>query len=474
MKKFKTTVAALAATLALGLASLATPALAAPQKASDLAPGSIDAGRSVSLTIHKYADAEGAKGDGKKIEKPTFKKPLSGVKFEVVPVVKDGKAVDLKDPAMWEAIKSLKPDSLGKFKLDEGKKKEVTTAADGSVKVDGLSQSLYLVRESNTGIHTVAKMVAPFLVTLPFPHKDGWIYDAHVYPKNELSKDPSTTKKAVDPKQMTQEGAKVPFTVISTIPAAQQYNLVKVTDVADKKLTVDKSTIQITLNAAGLPLVLDKDYTVKPDITSVSITLTAEGLKKLHTDRENKLIITYEATVKGTGAIQNDASTFVNNPETKTAVATTSTNWGDFKLTKTDKASGAALAGAAFKLYELVNGEPGKEIATYKTDAKGEISDTLFIGTGDVKSKEYVLVENAAPAGYKLPVGKAAQHRLTLKTNDDDSFTQVAVKVTNDKQETFDLPLTGASGRVILALLGAAFAAIAAGAAFVTVRRRRA
>ncbi|WP_434700734.1 pilin N-terminal domain-containing protein [Trueperella pyogenes] len=50
-------------------------------------------------------------------------------------------------------------------------------------------------------------MVAPFLVTLPFPHKDGWIYDAHVYPKNELSKDPSTTKKAVDPKQMTQEGS---------------------------------------------------------------------------------------------------------------------------------------------------------------------------------------------------------------------------------------------------------------------------
>ena len=66
---------------------------------------------------------------------------------------------------------------------------------------------------------------------------------------------------------------------------------------------------------------------------------------------------------------------------------------GNAKLIKTDKATGAKLAGAVFELY----GPDGELLGVYTTDENGEIfTENLAYGSG------YKWVETEAPTGYKL------------------------------------------------------------------------
>lgn len=73
-------------------------------------------------------------------------------------------------------------------------KKIVTTGEDGTVVVTGLEQAIYLVEEIPNP--SVKSPIPDFLVSLPMTNADGngWNYDVHVYPKNDVIDGPKIDK----------------------------------------------------------------------------------------------------------------------------------------------------------------------------------------------------------------------------------------------------------------------------------------
>ncbi|WP_320074127.1 pilin N-terminal domain-containing protein [Eubacterium callanderi] len=64
----------------------------------------------------------------------------------------------------------------------------VNTGADGSVTIQGndnLPMGVYRIEEQENP--AVSKMAVPFLVSVPLtnPAGDGWVYNVHVFPKNQ-------------------------------------------------------------------------------------------------------------------------------------------------------------------------------------------------------------------------------------------------------------------------------------------------
>jgi len=119
---------------------------------------------------------------------------------------------------------------------------------------------------------------------------------------------------------------------------------------------------------------------------------------------------------------------------------------GNVKLTKTDKADGARLAGAVFDLYD----PDGNLTGSYTTDENGEIFiENLPYGFG------YNLVESKAPDGYKL-------EKTELSFDVTENSATVELSVTNEKIPTSGNPKTGDNSNIGLwiALAGISAAAL--------------
>lgn len=193
-----------------------------------------------SITIHKYNSPSITSNDFKAngtdmtaaLKKLGVNKPLQGVQFTLYKVQKDGKDIDLSKPEGWKKIEDLKGLTKGnaasfftaaaegqaaKFtKVPVGQPQE--TDSNGVVKFDDLAESLYYVEETSTvhaqmdyateeGKHdwkpiTVTYKTDPFFVTTPLSHQTKgsweWLYNVHVFPKNDVNKD-VPTKTAADP-----------------------------------------------------------------------------------------------------------------------------------------------------------------------------------------------------------------------------------------------------------------------------------
>jgi len=116
------------------------------------------------------------------------------------------------------------------------------------------------------------------------------------------------------------------------------------------------------------------------------------------------------------------------------------------KLTKTDKADGAKLAGAVFDLYD----PDGDLIGSYTTDENGEIFiENLPYGFG------YNLVESKAPDGYKL-------EKTELSFDVTENSATVELSATNEKIPMSGNPKTGDNSNIGLwiALAGISVAAL--------------
>ena len=119
---------------------------------------------------------------------------------------------------------------------------------------------------------------------------------------------------------------------------------------------------------------------------------------------------------------------------------------GNVKLTKTDKADGAKLAGAVFDLYD----PDGDLIGSYTTDENGEIFiENLPYGFG------YNLVESKAPDGYKL-------EKTELSFDVTENSATVELSATNEKIPMSGNPKTGDNSNIGLwiALAGISVAAL--------------
>ena len=481
-----------------------------------------------SLAIHKHLT-----GGGKDIGTPTGtaqnaddKGPaVEGVVFTAYPITD----INLKDPAGWDTISNLAksgvPDSactnpaaptLGAHTFGKGMASPATTK-EGLATITEMPVQAYLVCETTTPGDIVQK-AKPFVVTIPHPNTaagaDGqWIYDVNVYPKNEAI----DVDKTIQAQKLNGYGvgSLIKFPVESTAPtldAKSFYKYFQLKDTLDERLSEVTAT-EVSLEGTTLQ---PTDYDVVTNQQTVTVTFTAEGLKKIKAAPGKKVSAVFQGKVTkagSNGTITNRAQVISDtvyaeqpptpvtpptNPENPPTSDEVTSNWGDLSIKKVDThqqgQTKAGLQGAQFQLYKAKDAyantcskvKDGDPIAingqtTLTTDAQGAIDiKGLFISDSidgadrdnqkDATERCYVLVETKAPAGYVLPAGDAAVTAVKVKVGE---VATDNVTVENTKQSVPGLPLTGANGMLILTASGASLLMIAVGSVLVARYRER-
>ncbi|WP_431075340.1 SpaH/EbpB family LPXTG-anchored major pilin [Microbacterium phyllosphaerae] len=482
---------------AVGLTSVfvASAAHAAPQDF-----GNIDADRIGSLTVHKYlhqvGDVEGdisappAAGD--------FTDPVAGVVFTAYPLLQGGVPLDLSIATNWDGLESLSAGAActapAGFALGTGIPFDPTDA-QGAATV-ALAVGAYQVCETEAPAQIVDRS-APFIVTIPTPFEDGWVYDVHAYPKNGAGE----IVKTIQPQQDTGLGAVVRFPVTVPVPTSTDvWTGFAIRDTLDARLA-PVAAADVAVTVAGAPLD-PAYYTVTTAGQQVTMNLTAAGLAWLNqgpnAQAGSELTVTFAGTVVevGDGTILNEAELWTNNPGFDPAVRPplpsneVETHWGSLEILKRASSTTGTeglLAGAAFEVYNAVDpyaadcttavaagGPISVDGATTFTSATGGLISIpgLFVSDSenpaiDALQRCYVLKETAAPAGYVLPSDPFTG--VTVVTGE--TTTADNADIVNTQQGVPGLPLTGANGQLILITAGVGAAIVVIG--LVLMKRRR-
>ncbi|WP_449279551.1 SpaH/EbpB family LPXTG-anchored major pilin [Leucobacter sp. GX0328] len=484
--------------------------------AAQAAPGNIDTTTPGSVTIHKHLENSSAPAapDG---SGSVSGAAVAGVEFEIYELNYNGQPIDLTQFDDWEGLADVQltdtcdvasPSdySLGALATT------VTTTVDGSAVYNtGTARQAYVVCETDTSGATVAgepvnivKKAAPFVVSVPMPYEDEWLYAVHAYPKNTVA----GITKTIDsqPADGLGLGSEITFPVTTDIPNLAEGDELtgyivrdrlddRLSPVSVKSVTVDGDDVDASF------------YDIKVNATDaqdIRVVFNQAGLDWLETQGGKQIVTVFAGTVVelGDGIIPNEATLFVNDPDADSDTTPNpgipsnevESHWGDVIIQKSDAANDKNLSGATFQVYSadpayVAEGTPctskvttgaaisvnGEDSFTTGTDGK-VIIDGLFVSDSENEPKGatqrcYVIVETAAPAGYTLPTGDAAKTAVTVKTGQT-TPTAFDVDVPNTKQDVPELPLTGAAGQTLMVLGGAALIAIATG--LVLARRRRA
>lgn len=451
----KRTVAVLAAVCTLGTCCIAgSVAFADPNAGAGADTGNINKDTPVSLSIHKYqGPATSTRSDGSDQSTAVKdKKPVKGVEFTLYKVQKDGKDIDLAKQDGWKQITSITdkaktPSDLVKTGNDDTNQSHVFSIAEigkgttnsqglvkftktastaddsGEVSVSTLGMSLYVVKETNTdgaiidGKHvTVTGRVDPFFVTLPLANSTTktWIYDVHVYPKNDTT-NLLPTKTASDISRMDvvadssnkKDGTRITWKVAIPLPAPAEgkaYKAIGFSDKMSKDLTFDevKNVRLVKYNVDSGEAIQGKDsskdltantqYTVTDPSDSngkvLKVELSASGLAEAYTfysaAKDAKQIVKLEADVvtkvgKDVKNVKNIANTWADNNKTgnkdnpcnpdsdtpgtgcDTAPSDTS-YYGTLKVIKEDNDNQKRLNGAKFDVYEITDGKKKSDV----------------------------------------------------------------------------------------------------------------
>ncbi len=487
------------------------------------AVGNIDTSKQGSLTIHKYDGTAGTNGKGNKLDEsdPALKghNKLDGAGFTVYPILhKQGDAaLNLKEQAEWKVLASLSKTFVDKKdveqKLEEkglklGTAKSEVFTVNGEITLNKLDLSAYAVFET-TKPAKATSAVAPFIVTIPFPNAtsgiNGWLYDVHVYPKNQITDTP--TKKVAENTPTVNVGTELLWTVTGKVPtptkAGEKLQAFRFNDTLDPNLKCGKTEPVILVS--GQKIASSKyTYSCKDaNPSKIVIEFTSEYLATLNGGESIQITFsstvakipgdkvipnkTYNFEFKNNG--DNDFNVVPPSPETPVPNA----YFGDFNISKVSDDKKTTLKDAEFKVYtkltstgavdetSVVKGSDSKDLV-YKSNEDGLVQIAgLYRGDRDDAVKAYYVVETKAPAGFKDPDGTDASGPTKEKplkieiTKDSGKNTAPDKTVINNPFTDGDvpnLPLTGAQGKVLLTLAGLAVLAIAAGTAFKTRSRK--
>ena len=516
----KRAVAAFAAACTLGTCCVAG-SVAWAKEENKVDTANIKPDSAVSLSIHKYqGPADATRSDGSE-KTMTSKKPVEGVEFTLYKVQKDGKDIDLSKSAGWKEISVINKDNpnpsdylktsdsdtakghvFTKTKLASGTTNAqglvkfvksvptgtTVTAGDGTVVNAGLKQSLYLVEETNTdgakidSKHvTVTGRVDPFFVTLPLANSTTktWIYDVHVYPKNDTTNQ-VPTKTASDPTRMdivkdssntATDGTRITWKIAIPLPSpakGAKYEEIGFSDKLAAGLTFDKvqnvrlvkyttDGKAVTTGTGNTKDLTNTEYTVTPpadgnqlvklDLTNTETTgglatayafysaaKTAGQIAKL----EAEVVTKVGADVKD---VKNIANTWADNNKTgnkdnpcdpgvahtedtdpcKTAPSDTS-YYGTLHVTKQDKDdNNKPLNDAKFDVYEITDGTKKDAVKS----VEGSVGNYTFKKDGGAaiaskkvgSSLDTKTVGNASGVdSVKLFVRKQSDTKTTSKT----------------------------------------------------------
>lgn len=419
-------------------------------------------------------------------------KPLKGVQFTLYKVQKDGKDIDLSKPEGWKKIENLKNLTRGNaasfFTAPQGKAAEFTkiqvgdpkeTDGNGVVKFDGLEESLYYVEETSTvhaqmdyateeGKHdwkpiTVTYKTDPFFVTTPLSHQTKgsweWLYNVHVFPKNDVNKD-VPTKTAADPNKYYVDENKntvIPWNIsiplsapsegkkyqkigfVDSLPTGLNYSgvtnvmLVKVQKkpAEGKKATSENIPLGDKDDAAKQ---LTKDYTATEASGKVTFNLTDKGLVKID-DIDNytyTLKVTLNTSVtKGTKNFTNFITGWIDNSkigegdENNPCVPTKdepnkcdnnphgSSHFATLKITKVavdaeKKNTNKTLKGAKFAIYSV--NDQSTDLTAIKDSTTLGQKTTPVKTSADVTGKQLTIeTGDDGTASVDLFIGNGAQ-----------------------------------------------------------------
>ena len=153
-----------------------------------------DADKTGTVTIHKYTSGNGMGSVGNGTEAhpgdfPTGAEPLKGAGFTLYQVVDKGgmEAYYKADPKdLPDVSEYVEPDGTIKKAYSGNATSEGLTDKNGTATFSGLELGFYVVIET-TVPDAVTTPMKPFLLSVPMTTTDGsdWLYDIHVYPKNE-------------------------------------------------------------------------------------------------------------------------------------------------------------------------------------------------------------------------------------------------------------------------------------------------
>ena len=516
--------------LALGMGLL----MGGAAQAIDPAFGDIDPNAKGSIIVHKHQHQP--TGQDVVVGSPNGTVPITtsgvdGVTFTAYPV-----NVDLKTTQGWDTLAKVATgiplDACTAGQLGQNVTANMnsgtaqTTTNGGQATFSNLNVGAYLVCETSAPNNVVDK-AAPFVVTVPFPDTTGlaatgkWVYDVHVYPKNAVQQAPT---KSVDAPNGYGLGSTVTFPVSVTLPQLaplSYYKYFLIQDKLDSRLS-DPQVASVKIGDAPLTVTTDYTVTTETATNTVTVKLTAAGLKKAKGGQNQTLVVTFSGKVSGTigdGAIYNTANVASDTklytedptdpptpeepPTTPPYVPTNKvlTGWGDVLVKKVDaNKTTTGLTGAEFKVYLGVENPDGSCKAEKHADAttpvsvlvNGQTTDTFTSNNGtvfipglyidkkvstdgsnpvlDKTTRCYVLEETKAPVGFVLPQGASVLTaiKVTLGTTVE---TSPDATITNTKQSVPQLPMTGANGQVLMIVIGSALVLFAVGSALVSRRR---
>lgn len=456
----------------MGAASsaLAGPTVEPGEPAEGAELGNIDFEAPRSLTIHKFAnptfDDPGVPGDGNEITNTPADRALSGVEFKIAKITD----IDLTDSTQWAQIADLAPaadgtvagHTLGAWTSQE--------TVDGVTTFANIEAGVYVVMEgADNGDNNITRATAPFIVTVPFPNEDKWVYDVHAYPKNSVTEVTKTVEDEVNVGGA--DGEVVTWVVDVKVPnEAEPLNSFVVSDTFDPRLSYASDVAASVVGDFATPA----DYTIEVSGQTVKVVFTTDGLLKLDGMKGETVSVRFPTRVISPGSdgiIPNTATVYVNDPDESNGHDSnpTDTPWGEVAIFKmdSDPETGKVLANAEFSIYLSAEDAAAgtNAIATIVTDDEGFASQVLAEGT-------YYIKETKAPAGYVL---SDEVHEVVINTKAENGPVTVSVDldIPNVKSDVPDLPITGAAGRVILTVGGGALLLLAVGTGLLAYKRRR-
>lgn len=474
---------------AAGLLGGSTAALATTPEGLNF--GNIDETASGTINIHKHEHQNGTDAtqnpDGSGTAIPSD--GIEGVTFTAYPLT----GINLKDSEDWDLLNDLQGQltsacAIPGQTLGTG---IVSAATDqtGFTQINVDSIGAYLICETGAPASVVDRAL-PFVVTIPFPWDNGWLYEVNVYPKNGLT----GIEKTIEAQEGLGLGSVVKFPVTVTVPLTQGTDVLTrfvVQDVLDPRLS-DGAVESVTIGGVAVD---PSYYDVAVDGQTVEVVFNVAGLNWLKDRGQQQIEVVFTGIVADVhdGEIKNDATLYANTPHNEFELDSNEvqTNWGNAVITKVDSADPATvLEGAIFEVYEAANpyavtcdkalADPANLISIdgrtqFTTNENGIIELLgLFVSDSEnpavnAEQRCYVLKEVKAPAGFVTPEGDAALTALAVKTG---QTTGVDVEIANVQQDVPELPLTGAQGQLLMIVGGTAVLLIAGG--LVVLNRRRA